>query len=60
MIHGDRDRLVPVAAARAAAARKGWQLEILKDIGHVPQLEDPTRFVALVESFLAQSRARAA
>jgi pimeloyl-ACP methyl ester carboxylesterase len=55
VIHGDRDRLVPVAAARAAAERRHWQLEILPGIGHVPQLEAPDKFVALVEGFLRRA-----
>jgi pimeloyl-ACP methyl ester carboxylesterase len=42
LLHGERDRLVPVQAARVAAARNpGWQLETLPGIGHVPQLEAP-------------------
>jgi pimeloyl-ACP methyl ester carboxylesterase len=42
LLHGDRDRLVPVAAARAAAAANPpWSLTVLQDIGHVPQLEAP-------------------
>jgi len=40
LVHGERDRLVPVAAARAAARRKpSWSMVVLPDIGHVPQLE---------------------
>ncbi len=40
LIHGDRDRLVPVAAARQAAKRfPSWRLEVAEDIGHVPMLE---------------------
>ena len=55
VIHGDRDRLVPLAAARAAATRRNWQLEIFHGIGHVPQLEAPERFVALVNKFTLTS-----
>jgi len=40
LLHGQRDRLVPVALARAAArANPSWSLAVLSDIGHVPQLE---------------------
>jgi pimeloyl-ACP methyl ester carboxylesterase len=42
LLHGDRDRLVPVAVARAAArANPSWSLTVLHDIGHIPQLEAP-------------------
>jgi pimeloyl-ACP methyl ester carboxylesterase len=42
LLHGERDRLVPVAAARAAARRNpSWSLVVLPDLGHVPQLEAP-------------------
>ena len=40
LIHGAKDRLVPVRVARSVAkAHPDWQLEIADDIGHVPQLE---------------------
>jgi pimeloyl-ACP methyl ester carboxylesterase len=42
LIHGERDRLVPVSAARAAArAHPSWSLVVLPGVGHVPQLEAP-------------------
>jgi pimeloyl-ACP methyl ester carboxylesterase len=42
LLHGDRDRLVPAAAARAAArAHPSWHVVVLPDVGHVPQLEAP-------------------
>ncbi len=54
LIHGDRDRLVPVRAARAAAvACPEWRYEELAGIGHVPQMEVPDRVAALVEQWLA-------
>jgi pimeloyl-ACP methyl ester carboxylesterase len=53
LIHGARDRLVSVAASRAlAAARPDWTLEVLDDIGHIAQMEDPHRFVTLVNRWL--------
>jgi pimeloyl-ACP methyl ester carboxylesterase len=59
IVQGRRDRLVRVEATRAlAAARLDWRLEILDDIGHVPQLEAPDRFLAVVEPWL-QGRAAA-
>ncbi len=42
LVHGDRDRLVPLAAAKAAARQNpSWSLTVLRDLGHVPQLEAP-------------------
>ena len=53
LVHGTHDRLVPVAAAKALAARRSdWTLEIFENIGHVPQLEDPQGFIAAVDRWL--------
>ncbi|MDF9811525.1 pimeloyl-ACP methyl ester carboxylesterase [Streptomyces sp. SPB162] len=42
LMSGERDRLVPVRAARAAAARHpGWRFETFPGVGHAPQLEIP-------------------
>lgn len=42
LLHGDRDRLVPLASAEAAArANPSWRLRIAHGVGHVPQLEIP-------------------
>ena len=42
LIHGTADRLVSIAAARAAArANPAWSLREFAGIGHVPQLEAP-------------------
>jgi pimeloyl-ACP methyl ester carboxylesterase len=51
MIWGDRDPVVPVAQARAAAAEiPNCRLEVLP-AGHVPQLGNPDRVAALLEDF---------
>jgi pimeloyl-ACP methyl ester carboxylesterase len=53
LIHGDRDRLVPIAAARnAAAANPQWDTEFLHDVGHTPQLEAPDAVISAVERWL--------
>ncbi len=58
IVHGDRDRLVPVAAARALAARRpDFALEVIDDCGHVPQLEVPDRFLAAAVPWLAATLA---
>ncbi len=54
IVQGERDRLVRVEAVRAlAAARPDWRLEVMDDVGHVPHLETPQRFLAVVEPWLA-------
>jgi len=61
VVHGERDRLVPVSAARAAAkAHPGWELVVLPEVGHVPQLEDPEQTAAAFTSWLTGAGARAA
>jgi pimeloyl-ACP methyl ester carboxylesterase len=53
MIQGDRDRLVPVTAARDVAQRNpGWRYVELAGVGHVPQLQVPDRVAAEVLDFL--------
>jgi pimeloyl-ACP methyl ester carboxylesterase len=42
LLHGMRDRLVPIAVARAAArANPAWTTIEMPRVGHVPQLEAP-------------------
>ncbi len=60
LLHGDRDRLVPIEAARAAAhANPTWRFEVAQDVGHVPQLEVPDWTVARVRDWLATDGAAA-
>ena len=54
LVHGERDRLVPVAAARAAAAdNPGWTTRILPDLGHAPMLENPELVARIIDDWLA-------
>jgi pimeloyl-ACP methyl ester carboxylesterase len=42
LLHGEKDRLVTIESARAAAAANpSWRFEVAADVGHVPQLEVP-------------------
>ena len=42
LLHGEKDRLVPIGVSRAvAAANPSWRFEVAPDVGHVPQLEVP-------------------
>jgi pimeloyl-ACP methyl ester carboxylesterase len=53
VLHGDRDRLVHVEAATALVRlRPDWELIVLSDVGHVPQLEAPQRVAELVEDWV--------
>ncbi|MEZ4392990.1 MAG: alpha/beta hydrolase [Polyangiales bacterium] len=50
LLHGERDRLVPVEAARAVAARRrDWVYDELRDTGHTPMLQSPKEFCARVD-----------
>jgi pimeloyl-ACP methyl ester carboxylesterase len=61
LVHGDRDRLIPVAAARDIARRHpSWRYLELADVGHVPQLQVPEELAAEVLAWLddtAEARA---
>ena len=55
LLHGDQDRLINIAAARAAAAANPhWQFEVAHGVGHVPQLEVPQWTIDVVLGWLAQ------
>jgi pimeloyl-ACP methyl ester carboxylesterase len=54
LVHGDRDRLVPVGNARDVAARNpGWRYVELPGVGHTPQLQVPEELAAVVLGWLA-------
>ena len=53
LVHGQEDRLVPLAFSQALAlARPDWSLAAPEGLGHVPQMEDAERFVAQLASWL--------
>jgi pimeloyl-ACP methyl ester carboxylesterase len=57
VIHGDRDRLVPVELARETArGRTNWRLEVLEDIGHIAHMEAPERWLTAVDDWLVSAR----
>jgi pimeloyl-ACP methyl ester carboxylesterase len=56
IIWGDRDPIIPVSHAEEThEALPSSQLEIFEDTGHVPQLECPGRFVAVLQRFLDET-----
>jgi pimeloyl-ACP methyl ester carboxylesterase len=58
-MHGARDRLVPVAIAREAAREHdNWELVEFDDLGHIPMMEAPDRWLATVEGWLGPRVAR--
>ena len=55
-LHGARDRLVPLAHARAAAAANPRiALHVLDDAGHAPQLEAPQEILDAILAFQPRS-----
>jgi len=58
LVQGDRDRLVPVAAARAIAAQHpAWTYVELPGVGHVPMLQVPERVADEVLAWLTVTAA---
>jgi pimeloyl-ACP methyl ester carboxylesterase len=54
VLHGRHDRLVPLAHAQAEVARHpDWQARVFPDVGHVPMMEAPGRWLSAVAEFLA-------
>jgi len=60
VVHGARDRIVPVKCARALhAGLPGSRLEIRPSWGHCPQHDDPRGLVDLVATFADDGEVRA-
>jgi len=54
VVHGELDRLIPLAAARDLVRRlPRWRLEVLDGVGHVPMLETPDLFMRVVGDWMA-------
>jgi pimeloyl-ACP methyl ester carboxylesterase len=52
-LHGDRDPLEP-SSLRAFAERIGARMELMSGSGHVPYLEAPEPFFAMLRAFLGE------
>jgi pimeloyl-ACP methyl ester carboxylesterase len=53
VIHGAQDPLISLASVREAAIQHpNWRLVVFPDLGHVPQMEAPDRWLAVVEEWL--------
>jgi pimeloyl-ACP methyl ester carboxylesterase len=61
LVHGERDRLVPLAAARVAArANPAWSFVVIPGVGHIPQIELPQQTATAVFDWLdAEGRSAA-
>ncbi|NMH98459.1 alpha/beta fold hydrolase [Pseudonocardia acidicola] len=56
LVHGARDRLVPITAAREAARQHPhWRYVELADVGHVPQLQVPDALARQVLTWLDEA-----
>ena len=56
LVHGTRDRMVPIAVARSAArAHPAWELIEMPGVGHVPQLEASDGTAAAVIGWLGSA-----
>lgn len=56
IIWGAEDSIIPVAHGEEAhTAIPGSRLEVFPDSGHMPMLEEPQRFVAALEAFVAET-----
>jgi pimeloyl-ACP methyl ester carboxylesterase len=55
VVHGELDKLMPVAVAEELAELTGGVLNVLPGLGHLPSIENPDAFVAAVRPWLARS-----
>ena len=56
IVWGDRDPIIPVRHGEDAhAALPGSRLEVFEGVGHLAQIEQPGRFIAVLERFLAET-----
>jgi len=56
VIHGDRDRLVPVGAARnLASIQPDWTIDVFEGVGHTPMIETPEAFVQSITRWMGST-----
>lgn len=56
IVWGENDPIIPADHGRATHEQlPGSRLEIFENTGHIPQLERPGRFIAVLERFLAET-----
>lgn len=59
VVCGAEDQVTPPEGNRRIAGAIGARFELIEGIGHLPYIEAPERFNALVEAFLAKARVAA-
>jgi pimeloyl-ACP methyl ester carboxylesterase len=60
LLHGDSDRLVPLAAARQLSlAKPMWTFEVARGVGHIPMMEVPAWTLERITRWLGADGARA-
>jgi len=53
VIHGELDRVIPLAAARELVRRvPAWTLKVIEGVGHVPMMETPEAFIRAANGWL--------
>jgi pimeloyl-ACP methyl ester carboxylesterase len=57
VIHGDDDRISPLARAEALARATGGDLVVLEGAGHLPLARDPVRVNLLIRDFVGRLQA---
>lgn len=56
IVWGARDPIIPASHGEDAhRALPGSKLEIFDGVGHMPQIEQPSRFITVLEDFLAET-----
>ena len=56
IVWGERDSIIPVRHGKDAHRHiPGSRLEVFEDVGHLPQVEAPLRFVLALETFLKET-----
>jgi pimeloyl-ACP methyl ester carboxylesterase len=56
LLHGRRDRLVPLAFAEAELSRHpDWRGRFFRDLGHIPQMEAPGRWLTEVADWFSDT-----
>jgi pimeloyl-ACP methyl ester carboxylesterase len=56
IVWGAADRIIPASHGEDAHRHiRGSRLEVFEDVGHLPQVEAPLRFVLTLEQFLAET-----
>jgi len=59
LIWGERDTITPLAQGQALARLvPGAELEVMKEVGHIPQIENAERFNEVLAGVIAKSNAR--